>query len=128
MITGTNATNQSSMSNATTTQLASINLSYGVWLIMAQAGIYNAHATSTCAITNKQFCVSSTTSFETLYQNRSIGTNTLAVSAAACEFVHRVATVSSASATYYLLGFCNYSTGTLQTWSGLTNLYAVQIA
>ena len=78
---------------------------------------------------NKQIGISnSATAFETKYQNRSIGSYSLVIGAAACEQVNRIVTVTSSSTPYYLLAYVNYSTGTLQTQSILSNFYAVRIA
>ena len=110
--------------------LASITLSYGVWLLVGQAGIYNSSgAAASCVMTNKQIGISnSATAFETKYQSRAVGTNTLGIGAAACEQANRIVTVTNSSTPYYLLAYVNYSVGTLQTQTNLTNFYAVRLA
>ena len=86
-------------------------------------------AAAACAMTNKQFGISnSATAFESKYQSRSIGSYSLGIGVAACEQANRFVTVTNNSTPYYLLTFVNYSAGTLQTYSNLTNLYAVRIA
>ena len=128
-VTGTNVTDLNSLPTATVTFLASITLSYGVWSIIGQAGIYNASSTAACTMNNKQIGISnSATAFESKYQNRSIGSYSLVIGAAACEQVNRNVTVTNSSTPYYLLAYINYSTGTLQTQSNLSNFYAVLLA
>ena len=115
-VTGTNVTDLTSIPTATITILASITLSYGVWSLIGQAGLYNASSTAACVISNKQIAISnSATAFEAKYQNRSIGSYSLAIGAAACEQVNRIVTVTNSSTLYYLLAYVNYSAGALQT-------------
>ena len=130
MVSGTNTTDLTSIPTATVTALASITLSYGVWLVEGQAGIYNSSgAAASCAMTNKQIGISnSATAFESKYQNRAIGSYTLGIGVAACEQCTRVVTVTNNSTPYYFLAFVNYSAGTLQTWTVQTILYAVRLA
>ena len=127
---GTNVTDLTSIPSATATALASITLSYGVWFITGQAGIYNSSgAAATCTMSNKQVAISnSATAIEGSYQNRSIGSYTLGIGVAACEQCTRVVTVTNNSTSYYLNIFVNYSTGTLQTYITQSNLYAVRLA
>ena len=109
--------------------MASITLSYGVWSLIGQAGIYNASTTTACTMNNKQIGISnSATAFEAKYQNRSIGSYSLVIGAAACEQVNRIVTVTNSSMPYYLLAYVNYSTGTLQSYTPQANFYAVRIA
>ena len=129
MITGTNVTDLTSIPATTVTMLASITLSYGVWSLIGQAGIYNASSTTTCAMNNKQIGISnSATAFETKYQSRAVGTNTLSIGAAACEQANRIVTVTNSSTPYYLLAYVNYTTGTLQSYTSQSHFYAVRIA
>jgi hypothetical protein len=130
ILTGTNTTDLTSIPTATVTSLASITLSYGVWLVIGQGGIYNSSgATAACVMSNKQFGLSnSATAFEAKFQSRSIGSYTLGIGVAACEQCTRVVTVTNSATPYYLLAFVNYSAGTLPTWSIQSNLYAVRIA
>jgi hypothetical protein len=130
IVTGTITTDQTSIPTATVTVLASITLSYGVWLVIGQGGIYNSSgASASCVMTNKQFGLSnSATAFEAKYQSRSIGSYTLGIGVAACEQCTRVVTVTNSSTPYYLNVYVNYSTGTLLTWATQSNLYAVRIA
>ena len=97
--------------------MSSITLSYGDWLIIGQAGIYNSSgAAATCTMSNKQVAISSSaTAIEGNYQNRSIGSYTLGIGVAACEQCTRVVTVTNSSTLYYLNMYVNYSTGTLLT-------------
>ena len=128
IVTGTNTTDLTSIPTSTTTPLASITLSYGVWFITGQAAIYNSAAAS-AVMSNKQFGITtSTTALEGKYINRAVGSSTLGIGVAAYENVTRVVTVTNSSTTYNLLTFINYSSGTLQTWSNNTNLYAVRLA
>jgi hypothetical protein len=110
--------------------VSSITLSYGVWLITGQAGIYNASgAAATCTMSNKQVGISSSaTTIEGNYQNRLIGSYTLGIGVAACEQCTRVVTIINSSTSYYLNVFVNYPSGTLLTWATQSNLYAVRIA
>jgi hypothetical protein len=130
IVTGTNVSNQTSIPTATVTGVSSITLSYGVWFIIGQAGIYNSSgASSTCTMSNKQVGIStSATAIEGNYQNRSIGSFTLGIGSAACEQCTRIVTVTNNSTSYYLNIFVNYATGTLLTWTTQTNLYAVRLA
>jgi hypothetical protein len=130
IVTGTNVTDLTSIPSATATALASIILSYGVWLITGQAAIYNsAGAAASAVMSNRQFGITtSTTALEGKYINRAVGSSTLGIGVAAYENVTRVVTVTNSSTTYNLLTFINYSSGTLQTWSNNTNLYAVRLA
>ena len=130
MVTGTNTTDLTSIPTATVTALASITLSYGGWLLVGQGGIYNSSgAAASCVMSNKQIGISSSaTAFESKYQNRSIGSYTLGIGVAACEQCTRVVTVTNNATPYYLHAYVNYSVGTLQTWTALTNLYAVRLA
>ena len=110
--------------------MASITLSYGVWLITGQAAIYNsAGAGASAVMSNRQFGITtSTTALEAKYINRAVGSSTLEIGVAAYEQFTRVVTVTNTSTTYDLLAFINYSSGTLQTWSNNTNLYADRLA
>ena len=130
MLTGTIPTDLTSIPSASVTALASITLSYGVWLIIGQGGIYNSSgAAASCVMSNKQFGLSnSATAFESKYQSRSIGSYTLGIGVAACEQVNRVVTVTNSSTPYYLHAYVNYSAGILQTWSAQSHIYAVRIA
>jgi hypothetical protein len=128
--TGTIVTNQTSIPTSTVTTVASITLSYGVWLIIGQGGIYNSSsAAASCVMNNKQFEISSSgTTTEGTFQNRSIGSYAAGIGVAACEQCTRVVTVTNSSTSYYLNMFVNYSAGTLLTWATQTNLYAVRLA
>ena len=127
MVTGTNTTDVTPITTGTATSLASITLSYGVWLIVGQGGINNSSgAAASCVMTNKQFGIS--LSSPTAYQNRSIGSFTLGIGQTAWEQCTRVVTVTNNATTYYLNVYMNYSAGTLQTWSTQTILYAVRLA
>jgi hypothetical protein len=130
IVTGTNVTDLTSIPSATATALASIILSYGVWLITGQAAIYNsAGAAASAVMSNRQFGITtSTTALEGKYINRAVGSSTLGIGVAAYENVTRVVTVTNSSTTYNLLAFINYSSGTLQTWANNTNIYAVRLA
>ena len=128
-VTGTNATDLTSIPSATVTILASITLSYGVWSLIGQAALYNTSSTTTCAMSNRQIGISnSATAFEVKYQFRAVGTNTLGIGAVACEQANRIVTVTNSSTPYYLLVYANYSTGTLQFYASNAHFYAVRIA
>jgi hypothetical protein len=89
IVTGTNTTDLTSIPTSTTTPLASITLSYGVWLITGQAAIYNsAGAAASAVMSNRQFGITtSTTALEAKYINRAVGSSTLGIGVAAYENV-----------------------------------------
>ena len=126
MITGTNVTNQSSISSATTTQLASINLSYGVWLIIGHLS-YTTGVSGT--ITDKYFWINS---FPTTQSTTNMIKNTYSISVGLnkshVDSIQRIVTVTSASQDWFLGANLTFSTTTLTTRSTNTNLYAVRIA
>jgi hypothetical protein len=85
IVTGTITTDLTSIPTATSVSLASISLSYGVWLIIGQAAIYNSSGTA-ATMNNKQFSINTANSIDPKYLSRAIyGSYTLGSVTAAAE-------------------------------------------
>ena len=124
--TGTNTTDATAITSASSIDFASINLSYGVWLIIGHLS-YFSNAAGT--ITDKYFWINSqatTQSTTNMIKNTysiSVGLNKSHV-----DSIQRIVTVTSASQDWFLGANLTFSTTTLITRSSNTNLYAVRIA
>ena len=125
MVTGTNTTDATAITSATSIDLAYINLSYGVWLIIGHLGYTTA---SSITITTKIHWISSSSA--TLLNSNMVKTaNSLSIGSGISfvDNMQRVVTVSNSSTTYYLSAQITF-TGSINTRSANTNLYAVRIA
>ena len=125
--TGTNTADATAITSATSIDFATINLSYGVWLIIGHLSYYS---TAAGTITDKYFWINSTATTQSTtnmiknaYSNLSVGANKSHV-----DCTQRIVTVTSASQDWFLGANLTFSTATLTTRSSNTYLYAVRIA
>jgi hypothetical protein len=128
MITGTNATDNTSIGTGSVITYSTLDLSYGVWIVFGQIGYINASGGTSASISSKQFGIHSVTTLAIKYNNKYNQTNTLAATVSAADNFSRIVTVTNASTPYYLLGNLAYTGGPLYTNTSYTNFTAVRIA
>jgi hypothetical protein len=126
-MTGTLETDLTTITTATATKIATLNLTYGVWLILGQFGYINSTTTS-ASISIKWHTISTSVAVQLLYGIRINATNTMGQSIENHETLSRVVTVTSASQTYYLVGYIAYTGGPLTTYNSSSYFQAVRIA
>jgi hypothetical protein len=127
IINGTFETDFLSIASAVAIKYATLNLTYGVWLIIGQIGYHNANATA-ASISIKWHTISTSVTTSLLYGTRINATNTIGTGIENHETLSRVVTVTSASQAYYLVAYIAYSGGTLTTYNSSSLFYAVRIA
>jgi hypothetical protein len=128
IITGTSATNQTSITTQATTTYSTITLSYGVWMVIGQIGFQNITGGTTATLTIRNFCINDSVAIAANYAIRYNHSIALAATSYSSEMCTRIVTVTNASTLWYLVGALTYTNGPLYTASTDTNLYAVRIA
>ena len=130
MITGANATDLTSITSGSSVTYSTLNLSYGVWIVIGQIGYVNNNASggASASISSKFFGIHSSASIALTYANKYNVTNSLAATVSAADNFSRIVTVTNASTPYYLVGQLTYTGGPINTSSAYTNFYAVRIA
>jgi hypothetical protein len=132
IMTGTLETDRTSITSGTATKYATLNLTYGVWLIIGQIGYFNVNnsGTNTSASISNKFTSIHTTSgtANALYGLRQNFTSTVGLGIENHETVTRVATVNNSLTNYYLNSTITYTGGPLTMYNLSTNFYAVRIA
>ena len=124
--TGTNTTDATAITSASSIDFASINLSYGVWLIIGHLS-YTTGAAGT--ITDKYFWINSqATTQSTTNMIKNTYSVSVGINKSHVDSIQRIVTVTSASQDWFLGANLTFSTTTLITRSSNTNLYAVRIA
>ena len=126
IITGTNATNQTSAANQAYVNYSTINLSYGVWMVIGQIGYQNVTGGTTATLTTRFFGISGSSGAVTNnYASRQSHSISMNAGISSAEMLTRIVTVTNASTPYYLVGQISYTGGPLNTASAYTNFYAV---
>jgi hypothetical protein len=125
--TGTFEPDLTTITTATAIKIATLTLTYGVWLILGQIGYYNGNATA-ASISNKWHQISTSVAVQLLYGIRINATNSIGQGIENHETLSRVVTVTSASQTYYLVSYISYTGGTLTTYNSSSYFNAVRIA
>ena len=129
MITGTDLAASTSLTSNTAYNFSTVNLPYGVWMLMGQIGYTNIHASTTTVVTVKQVSinnVSATTTSKYLYRANYTSNLTTAIPNNNDSY-SRIVTVTTSNEPYYLVGMLTWTGGTLVS-STATNFYAVRIA
>ena len=92
MVTGTNATDNTSIGTAAVITYFTMDSSYGVWIVFGQIG-YIATGSS-ASISSKWFGINSATSLSLKYNNKYNQTNSLASTVSAADNFSRIVTVT----------------------------------
>ena len=132
IMTGTLEADGTAIASATATKYATLNLTYGVWLIIGQIGYFNVNNSSTntsASITNNYTSIHTTdaTAYAKTGQRLNY-TNTVGLGIENHELVSRVVTVTAALQNHYLNSTITYTGGPLTQYNASTNFYAVRIA
>ncbi len=132
IMTGTLEADGTSISSNTATKYATLNLTYGVWLIVGQVGYYNVNnsgTNTTAAISIKWHTIHTTAaSNNLLYGIRMNNANSVGLGIENHETLSRVVTVTSASTSYYLNASITYTGGPLSMYNASSYFHAVRIA
>ena len=119
--------------NGANVLFASITLSYGVWMVIGQAGYYNSSTTSTVTTSIKQISIHtvSGSGSNAKHMYRANYSCTIGAQTANNDQCMRIITqtASASTANYFLNGSFTWSgSGTLVTYAANTNFYAVRNA
>jgi hypothetical protein len=124
-MTGTLEADGTFITSATATKYATLNLTYGVWLIIGQTGYFNVNNSDTNTSASKS------NKFTSIYTNSGLRqncTSTVGLGIENHETVSGVATVNNSLTNYYLNSTITYTGGPLTMYNAATNFYAVRIA
>ena len=132
IMTGILEADNTTIASGTATKYATLNLTYGVWLIIGQIGYFNENtpASHTSASISNKYTSIHTTDAAPLPKNgqRLNYTNVVGLGIENHELISQVVTVTSVLTPYYLNSNITYTGGPLTMYNASTNFYAVRMA